>query len=146
MPNMWGKLSPNGYGMMKCPGCGLEEDRDIIAVKNSSKKQINAPLQPFRAKAPHDMREEELAQNESKKLCKIFKIFIEVTLWQVERESMLPATVRFPPSLPCWFELGFLGRPSSRLVFGLKPKIRCAFVISARLCLCRPFWVQRILA
>jgi putative transposase len=28
------KLSPNGYRQMKCSGCGLEEDRDVIAVKN----------------------------------------------------------------------------------------------------------------
>ncbi|MEG9193950.1 MAG: transposase [Candidatus Methanoglobus sp.] len=28
------KLSPNGHRQMKCPGCGLEEDRDVIAVKN----------------------------------------------------------------------------------------------------------------
>jgi putative transposase len=28
------KLSPNGYRMMRCSGCGMEEDRDIIAVKN----------------------------------------------------------------------------------------------------------------
>jgi len=28
------RLSPNGYRQMKCPGCGLEEDRDVIAVKN----------------------------------------------------------------------------------------------------------------
>jgi putative transposase len=28
------RLSPNGYRRMKCPECGLEEDRDIVAVKN----------------------------------------------------------------------------------------------------------------
>jgi putative transposase len=28
------KISPNGYRMMRCLSCGLEEDRDIIAVKN----------------------------------------------------------------------------------------------------------------
>jgi putative transposase len=28
------KLSPNGYRQMKCSECGLEEDRDVIAVKN----------------------------------------------------------------------------------------------------------------
>ena len=28
------KLGPNGHRRMKCPGCGLEEDRDVIAVKN----------------------------------------------------------------------------------------------------------------
>ena len=28
------KLSPNGYRQMKCRKCSLEQDRDIIAVKN----------------------------------------------------------------------------------------------------------------
>jgi putative transposase len=28
------KLSPSGHRLMKCPKCGLEEDRDIIAVRN----------------------------------------------------------------------------------------------------------------
>jgi len=28
------KLSPNGHRFMRCPKCGLEEDRDIIAVRN----------------------------------------------------------------------------------------------------------------
>jgi putative transposase len=31
------KLSPNGYRRMRCPTCRLEEDRDIIAVKNPFK-------------------------------------------------------------------------------------------------------------
>ena len=29
-----GKLSLNGYRLMICPKCGLEEDREVIAVKN----------------------------------------------------------------------------------------------------------------
>jgi len=29
-----GKLSLNGYRLMIYPTCGLEEDRDVIAVKN----------------------------------------------------------------------------------------------------------------
>jgi putative transposase len=33
-PICGGKLSPNGYRLMKCPSCGTEEDRDLIAVKN----------------------------------------------------------------------------------------------------------------
>ena len=33
-PICGGKLSPNGYRLMMCPTCGLEEDRDVIAVKN----------------------------------------------------------------------------------------------------------------
>jgi putative transposase len=28
------KLSPNGYRRMRCPKCGLEEDRDAVAVRN----------------------------------------------------------------------------------------------------------------
>jgi len=28
------KLSPNEYRLTKCPICGLEEDRDVVAVKN----------------------------------------------------------------------------------------------------------------
>jgi putative transposase len=28
------KLSPNGYRRLKCPKCAIEEDRDIIAIKN----------------------------------------------------------------------------------------------------------------
>ncbi|MEG9194715.1 MAG: zinc ribbon domain-containing protein [Candidatus Methanoglobus sp.] len=28
------KLSPNGHRRMKCGKCGLEDDRDVIAVKN----------------------------------------------------------------------------------------------------------------
>jgi putative transposase len=28
------KLSPNGHRFMRCPSCGLEEDRDVIAVRN----------------------------------------------------------------------------------------------------------------
>jgi len=28
------KLGPDGHRQMKCPGCGLEEDRGAIAVKN----------------------------------------------------------------------------------------------------------------
>jgi IS605 OrfB family transposase len=33
-PTCGEKLSPNGYRRLKCSRCGLEEDRDIIAVKN----------------------------------------------------------------------------------------------------------------
>jgi putative transposase len=33
-PICGGKLSPNGYRRLRCSRCGLEEDRDIIAVKN----------------------------------------------------------------------------------------------------------------
>jgi len=33
-PTCRGKLSPNGHRLMRCPRCGMEEDRDIIAAKN----------------------------------------------------------------------------------------------------------------
>jgi putative transposase len=33
-PICGGKLSPNGYRRLKCPTCKLEENRDVIAVKN----------------------------------------------------------------------------------------------------------------
>jgi putative transposase len=33
-PTCGEKLSPNGYRRMRCLSCGLEEDRDVIAVKN----------------------------------------------------------------------------------------------------------------
>jgi transposase len=33
-PTCGEKISPNGYRRMRCPTCRLEEDRDIIAVKN----------------------------------------------------------------------------------------------------------------
>ena len=32
-PMCGGRLSPNGHRILKC-GCGLEEDRDVVAVKN----------------------------------------------------------------------------------------------------------------
>jgi len=34
VPGVWGKLSPNGCRRLKCSECGLEEDRDVTAVKN----------------------------------------------------------------------------------------------------------------
>jgi len=33
-PTCGGKLSPNGYRQMKCRKCNLEQDRDVMAVKN----------------------------------------------------------------------------------------------------------------
>jgi putative transposase len=33
-PTCGDKISPNGYRRMRFLGCGMEEDRDIIAVKN----------------------------------------------------------------------------------------------------------------
>ena len=37
-PTCGEKLSPNGYRLMKCPECGLEEDRDVVAVKKLLKR------------------------------------------------------------------------------------------------------------
>jgi len=34
MPDMGEKLSPNGYRTVRCPKCGLEGDRDAVAVRN----------------------------------------------------------------------------------------------------------------
>jgi putative transposase len=33
-PTCGEKLSPNGHRRVRCPKCGLEEDRDVVAVKN----------------------------------------------------------------------------------------------------------------
>ena len=33
-PTCGGKLSPNGHRGVRCPKCGLEEDRDVLAVRN----------------------------------------------------------------------------------------------------------------
>jgi len=48
---MCGKLSPNGYRLLKCPACGLEEDRDVIAVKNLLRSRWMWRLHPFTPKA-----------------------------------------------------------------------------------------------
>ena len=39
-PVCGGKLNPsqNGHRLMRCQKCGLEEDRDTIAVKNLTKR------------------------------------------------------------------------------------------------------------
>lgn len=60
-PTCGEKLSPNGYRLMRCPSCGLEEDRDVIAVRNLLQKEgcggfIRSPRKP-----PHETREEDLA-------------------------------------------------------------------------------------
>jgi transposase len=36
----------NGYRQLKCPGCGLEEDRDRIAVLNIEKRALEQ-LEPI---------------------------------------------------------------------------------------------------
>jgi len=52
-PTCGGKLSPNGYRLMKCLSCGLEEDRDVIAVKNLLRKhQIDVPSSSVQGESP----------------------------------------------------------------------------------------------
>jgi len=57
-----GKLSPNEYRLMICPKCGLEEDRDVIAVKNLLHKYrgmwgfIRSPRKPSHEKRREGMK------------------------------------------------------------------------------------------
>jgi putative transposase len=52
-PICGGKLGPNGYRRLKCSRCGLEEDRDIIAVKNLLRRyQMNVPSSPVQGESP----------------------------------------------------------------------------------------------
>ncbi|MCR6668978.1 MAG: transposase, partial [archaeon YNP-WB-040] len=47
------KLSPNGYRRLRCSRCGLEEDRDIIAVRNLLRRyQIDVGSSPVHPKSP----------------------------------------------------------------------------------------------
>jgi IS605 OrfB family transposase len=39
-PNCSSRLGENGYRRLKCPKCGLEEDRDRIAVLNIEKRAL----------------------------------------------------------------------------------------------------------
>jgi len=43
---------------MVCPACGLEEDRDVIAVKNSLRRYQMDVLHPSPRKPSHDRRRE----------------------------------------------------------------------------------------
>ncbi len=46
-PKCGGNLSPNGYRQMRCHTCGLEEDRDVAAVKNLLRRyQRDVPASP----------------------------------------------------------------------------------------------------
>ena len=53
MPKMQGQAKPSGYRLMKCPRCGLEEDRDIVAVENLLQRiQINVPASTVHGESP----------------------------------------------------------------------------------------------
>jgi putative transposase len=48
-----GELSPNGYRRLKCPSCGMEEDRDIIAVRKLLHKyQMGVGSLPVHPESP----------------------------------------------------------------------------------------------
>jgi putative transposase len=52
-PICGGKLSLNGYRRLKCSRCELEEDRDIIAVKNLLKRyKMNVGASPVHPESP----------------------------------------------------------------------------------------------
>ena len=52
-PTCGEKLSPNGYRRLRCSRCGLEEDRDIIAVRNLLRRyQIDVGSSPVHPKSP----------------------------------------------------------------------------------------------
>ena len=56
------KLSPNGYRLMKCRKCSLEQDRDVIAVKNLLRRyQMDVGASP--RKPSHDKRREGMKVN-----------------------------------------------------------------------------------
>jgi putative transposase len=50
------KLSPNGHRFMRCPSCGLEEDRDIIAVRNLLLKLRDVGASSVHPKGPPMIR------------------------------------------------------------------------------------------
>jgi len=51
------KLSPNGYRQMKCRKCSLEQDRDIIAVKNLLRRyQMDVGASPVHPENPPMIR------------------------------------------------------------------------------------------
>ncbi|TDA26344.1 MAG: hypothetical protein DSN99_06550 [Archaeoglobi archaeon] len=54
------KLGPNGYRRMKCSGCGLEEDRDVIAAPQvpDGCRSIRSPRRPS-----HERRREGMKVN-----------------------------------------------------------------------------------
>ncbi len=50
------RLSPSGYRLMKCPKCGLDEDRDVIAVRNLL--QMHVPSSTVQGEGPPMKKEE----------------------------------------------------------------------------------------
>jgi putative transposase len=52
------KLSPNGHRRMECSVCGLEEDRDIIAVMNLLRRhQMDVGASPVHPEGPPMIKE-----------------------------------------------------------------------------------------
>jgi putative transposase len=52
-PICGGELSPNGYRRVRCPKCGLEEDRDVLAVRNLlGRYQINVGSSSVHPESP----------------------------------------------------------------------------------------------
>lgn len=49
-PRCRDRLSPSGYRLMRCPRCDLEEDRDLIAVRNIL--QMYVPPSPVQGESP----------------------------------------------------------------------------------------------
>ncbi|MBS7611455.1 transposase [Candidatus Bathyarchaeota archaeon] len=45
-------LCPSGYRLMKCSKCGLEEDRDVIAVRKLLQKQIDVLSSTVQGESP----------------------------------------------------------------------------------------------
>jgi putative transposase len=47
------KMSPNGYRKVRCPKCGLEEDRDAVAVRNLLRRyQMDVGSSPVHPESP----------------------------------------------------------------------------------------------
>ncbi|TDA26708.1 MAG: hypothetical protein DSN99_05735 [Archaeoglobi archaeon] len=60
------KLGPNGYRQMMCSGCGLEEDRDVIAapqVPGGCGGFFRSPRRPSHERRREGMKVNMLGQN-----------------------------------------------------------------------------------
>jgi len=64
-PTCGGRLSPNGYRLVRCPACGLEGDRDAVAVRNLLRRcQMDVGASSVRPESPpHDRRGEGMKVN-----------------------------------------------------------------------------------